>query len=151
MFDEANKFNECVQVKHFTMHFATLKYVCESVSCSVVSNSLGPHGLQQSRLLRPWSPPVKNTGVSCHSLPRGSSQPRDQTLVSCIIGRVFTIWATGEAQDIFKIWETLNLTEHFSFLSYKLHNNFYNLLIFLLIFNDQNYKSDYNIYILAIY
>ena len=28
---------------------------------------------------------------------RGSSQPRDQTQVSCIAGRFFTIWATREA------------------------------------------------------
>ena len=28
---------------------------------------------------------------------RGSSQPRDQTQVSCITGRFFTIWATKEA------------------------------------------------------
>ena len=28
---------------------------------------------------------------------RGSSQPRDQTRVSCIAGRCFTIWATREA------------------------------------------------------
>ena len=124
MFDEANKFNECVQVKHFTMHFATLIYVCESVSWSVVSNSLRPHGLQQSRLLRPWTLQAKTLEWVVIPFSRGSSQPRDQTLVSCIIGRVFTIWATREAQDIFKIWETLNLTEQFSFLSYKLHNNF---------------------------
>ena len=29
---------------------------------------------------------------------RGSSQPRNQTQVSCIAGRFFTIWATREAQ-----------------------------------------------------
>ena len=29
---------------------------------------------------------------------RGSSRPRDQTQVSCIAGRFFTIWATWEAQ-----------------------------------------------------
>ena len=29
---------------------------------------------------------------------RGSSQPRDQTQVSCIAGRFFTIWATWETQ-----------------------------------------------------
>ena len=28
---------------------------------------------------------------------RGSSQPRDQTWVSCIAGRFFTVWATREA------------------------------------------------------
>ena len=30
---------------------------------------------------------------------RGSSQPRDQTQVSCIAGRFFTSWATKEAQE----------------------------------------------------
>ena len=36
------------------------------VSCSVVSDSLWPHGLQPVSLLCPWSSPGKNTGVSCH-------------------------------------------------------------------------------------
>ena len=31
---------------------------------------------------------------------RGSSQPRDQTQVSCIAGGFFTSWATREAQII---------------------------------------------------
>ena len=31
-----------------------------------MSNSLRPHGLQPSRLLRPWDFPGKNTGVGCH-------------------------------------------------------------------------------------
>ena len=35
---------------------------------SVVSNSLQPHGLQPTRLLRPWDFPGKNTGVGCHFL-----------------------------------------------------------------------------------
>ena len=30
---------------------------------------------------------------------RGSSQPRDQTQVSCIAGRNFNSWATREAQQ----------------------------------------------------
>ena len=29
---------------------------------------------------------------------RGSSRPRNQTLVSCIVGRLFTIWATAAAK-----------------------------------------------------
>ena len=37
-------------------------------SCSVVSNSVRPHGLQPTRLLRPWDFPGKNTGVECHCL-----------------------------------------------------------------------------------
>ena len=41
--------------------------------------------------------PGKNTGVGCHSLSRGSSPSRDQTRVSCIAGRFFTIGTTREA------------------------------------------------------
>ena len=44
------------------------------------------HGILQSRILE-WVH---------HSLLRESSQFRDQTLVSCIAGRFFTIWATRE-------------------------------------------------------
>ena len=51
----------------------------ERVSCSVVSDSLRPHGLQPSRLLCPQNSPGKNTGVDCHFLLQGSSQSRDQT------------------------------------------------------------------------
>ena len=39
-------------------------------SCSVVSDSLRPHGLQPTRLLRPWDSPGKSTGVGCHCLLR---------------------------------------------------------------------------------
>ena len=34
------------------------------------------------------------------AFPRGSSQPRDQTLVSCIPGKYFTIWVTREVTDV---------------------------------------------------
>ena len=37
-------------------------------SCSVMSNSLGPHGLQLTRLLCQWDFPGKNTGVGWHFL-----------------------------------------------------------------------------------
>ena len=37
-------------------------------SCSVVSNSLRPHGLQPTKLLHPWDLPGKSTGVGCHCL-----------------------------------------------------------------------------------
>ena len=42
--------------------------VCVCVNCSVVSNSLQPHGLEPARLLCPWNSPGKNTGVVCSSL-----------------------------------------------------------------------------------
>ena len=37
-------------------------------SCSILFDSLRPHGLQHTRLLCPWNSPGKNTGVGCHSL-----------------------------------------------------------------------------------
>ena len=37
-------------------------------ACSVVSDSLQPHGLQPTRLPSPWDSPGKNTGVGCHFL-----------------------------------------------------------------------------------
>ena len=37
-------------------------------SCSVVSGSSRPHGLQRSRLLHPWDFPGKSTGVEYHCL-----------------------------------------------------------------------------------
>ena len=49
-----------------------------------------------TRLLHPWDFPGKNTGVGCHFLLQGSSQPRDRTQVSHIVDRRFTVWATRE-------------------------------------------------------
>ena len=37
-------------------------------SRSVVFDSVRPHGLQPTRLLRPWDFPGKSTGVGCHCL-----------------------------------------------------------------------------------
>ena len=42
-------------------------------SHSVVSDSVWPHGLQPTRLLRPWDFPGKRTGVGCHCLLRNLS------------------------------------------------------------------------------
>ena len=35
---------------------------------SVVSDSVGPHRWQPTKLPRPWDSPGKNTGVGCHFL-----------------------------------------------------------------------------------
>ena len=76
------------------------KWKCESVSHSVVSNSLWPHWL--------YSLP----GSSVHEIlqaiilewvaipfSRGSSWPRDRTHVSCTAGGFFTIWATRVSKE----------------------------------------------------
>ena len=43
-------------------------------SHSVVSDSSWPHGLQPTRLLRPWDFPGKSPGVGCHCLLREAQQ-----------------------------------------------------------------------------
>ena len=63
-----------------------------SESHSIVSDSLGPHGLYS-----PGNSLGQNTGGDSLSLPLGSSQTRDQTQVSHIAGRFFTSWVTWEA------------------------------------------------------
>ena len=56
-----------------TVHLrkVVLKRKKKKWSCSVVSNSLEPHGLWPTRLLHPWDSPGKSTGVGCHCLLQG--------------------------------------------------------------------------------
>ena len=62
--------------------------LCYSINCSLLGYSVHVNSLG------------KNTGVGCHALSRGSSQPRDKIQVSCIAGRFFTISATREAHFV---------------------------------------------------
>ena len=61
------------------------------VSCSVMSKSLPPHGLQPARLLCPWDSPGKNTGMDSHSLLQGIFLTQGSNRVSHIAGRFFTV------------------------------------------------------------
>ena len=75
----------------------TLLYTWKCASHSVVSNSCDPmdcsppgssiHGIFQAKLLE-WVAIFSSIGLS---------RPRDRTWVSCIAGRLFTVWATREA------------------------------------------------------
>ena len=59
--------------------------LCDPMDCSLPASSI--HRIFQARVLD-WV---------VISFSRGSPQPRDQTQVSCITGRHFTIWTTREA------------------------------------------------------
>ena len=61
-----------------------------------MSHSFWLHGLEPTRLFCAWNSPGKNTRVVAIPVSRGSSQPRDQTWVSCTAGRFFTIWAWNQ-------------------------------------------------------
>ena len=61
---------EWVAIAFSRFNIYTYVYDCVWV-CSVVSKSLGPHGLEPTRLLSPWDFPGKSTGVGCHFLLQG--------------------------------------------------------------------------------
>ena len=63
-------------------------WFCDLMDCSLPGSSV--HGILQARILE-WIAILFS---------RGSSQPRDQTWVSLIAGRFFTIWATAEAHKL---------------------------------------------------
>ena len=77
-----------------------LKSELESVSPSVLSDSLWSHGLQTARLLCPWNSPGKNTEVGSHALLHGIFLIQESNLGFLYCSRFFTIWATREAQYI---------------------------------------------------
>ena len=58
-------------------------------SCSVMSDSVRPHGLQPTRLLHPWGFPGKSTGVGCHCLLRTHGK-KAQTLAGLLAYHLVT-------------------------------------------------------------
>ena len=66
----------------------------ESESCSVVSNSLRPHGLHS-----PWNSPGQNTGVGSLSLLQGIFPTQGSNQVSHVAGGFLTSWVNREAQE----------------------------------------------------
>ena len=71
--------------------------VCVCVSRSVVSNPLGPHGLQPARLLCPWDSPGKNTGVGCHALFQEIFPTQGSNLHLLHCRQILYHWATRKA------------------------------------------------------
>ena len=57
----------CWYTKSLNWRLSLIHCCCCQVA-SVVSDSVRPHGLQPTRLLRPWDSPGKNTGAGCHFL-----------------------------------------------------------------------------------
>ena len=70
------------------------------MDCSPWGSSI--HGIFQARVLE-WV---------AISFSRGSSQPRDWTQVSCIVGKCFTIWATREVRRQVK-WSGIPISKNF--------------------------------------
>ena len=97
----------------------------EIASCSVVSDSLRPHGLWSDRLLCPWDPLGKNTGVDCHSLfhgifPTQGSNPHPISLLHCrwILHRL------DHQKSSPLIWNSQNISQEGSDVSIKVNSSF---------------------------
>ena len=75
-----------------SMEFSRREYWHACPVTSVISNSLLPNGPGPTRLLCPWNPPGKNTGVGSHSLLQENlPHSGNRTRVSSIAGGSFTI------------------------------------------------------------
>ena len=96
----------------------------DPMDCSPPGSSV--HEIFQARILE-WV---------AISFSRGSSQPRDRTRVSRIVGRCFSVWATTEAPICMRFSENINLlfTAYVTifyttctFCQWKLHHYFIDL------------------------
>ena len=80
--------------------------LCDPMNCSLPGSSV--HGIFQAIVLE-WI---------AISFSRGSSQPRDRTLISRIVDRCFTdaslVWATREAKNL--LWDSFN---YFKYCTYQ--------------------------------
>ena len=83
---KTNLVSDLDQVKSKWQSFQSCPTLCDPMDCSPPGSSV--HGVLQARIV----------GWVAISFSRGSSWPRDQTWVCCIAGRLFTIWATRDAQ-----------------------------------------------------
>ena len=81
-------------------------------SCSVVSDSSRPHGLQPTRLLRPWDFPGKSTGVGNSFF---SSYPyiAPPSSVSPLVTSLFSV---SVSLLLFCFWYSFLLTSHIHML-----------------------------------
>ena len=73
----------------------------QSVSLSVVSDSLRPHGLQSARFLCSWNFPGKHTGVGYHCLLQGMflTQGSNLCLLPILLWQqILYHWASWEAK-----------------------------------------------------
>ena len=73
--------------------------LCNPIDCSLPGSSVHGNSLG------------KNTEVVCMISTRGSSQPRDQSQVSRLASKCFTIWATREALSLQKIYKRFSAAE----------------------------------------
>ena len=120
-----------LKLEHVVIFIASVEpsissYILQCVSCSIVSDSLRPRGLQPARRLCPWDSPGNNTGVGCHSLlhiyivgdnvniivgDKINKYLRTKSKCSRLISRGYQAKETGaqalRLEEFWHIWETV--------------------------------------------
>ena len=76
---------KCMCVHVCVCYLLSRVWLCNPTDYNLSGFSV--HGILQARILEWIAIPFS----------RGTSQPRGRTLVSCIAGRFFTVWATGKS------------------------------------------------------
>ena len=89
----------CPQVQSEMKGTQSCLTVCDPMDCILPGSSV--HRILQARILE-WV---------AISFSRGSSWPRDRTLVFCIVGTFFTVWDTGEVPLLLYLTEILDGSE----------------------------------------
>ena len=83
-------------------------------SCSVVSDSQWPHGLQPTSLLHPWDFPSKSTGVGCHCL-----LPLSNTRNSNSVTKIICIFTgrSDQCRDV-NLKSDKRITNHLEYIGF---------------------------------
>ena len=106
--------------------------LCDPMDCSSPGSSV--HGILQARILE----------LVAISFSRGSSWSRNQTQVSCIAGRFFTIWAKG------KSWIHTYIHICMCIILYKINHDKHTILcIYIYIYIHTHIYIDKYIYFLT--
>ena len=106
---------------HYFLEFAQIHvhWVNDTIQPSQTLSPPSPHALSPSQLRVSWTRlsrlPCPWNSPECVAIlfSRGHSHPRDRTLISCILGRCFTVWATSEAliNVALGFWKFFNLLQ----------------------------------------
>ena len=87
---------------------------------SVESDSVRPHGLQPTRIPRPWDSPGKSTGVGCHCLLRSLCLERVKTfsysLLLWLLANIFIINNTALALCSYSSFTAALVSKFLAFL-----------------------------------
>ena len=81
---------------------------------------LQPHGVQLARLLCPWDPPGKNTGVDCYFLPQ-EIFPTQESNLGLLHCRQMIYQLSYEGSPLQRLWLT-NSAEDSELIWYLLHD-----------------------------